>query len=820
MKPLQHVFRRFGMNPGFTAIALVTLALGIGANTAIFSVVNGVLIKPLPYPRAESLAGVWHTAPGVTGISGNINCSPTMYFTYREESRTFQEFGIWSNGGASVTGAGDPEQLRAMFVTYGVLQALGVQPALGRWFSQADDTPGTPETVILSYGYWQRRFGGDKSIVGRTLTVDAKPHTIIGVMPESFEFRNLNSEVILPHRFERDKLFLGNFSYQGIARLKPGVALEQANADVARMLGIWLKAWPVPPGFGRQLFENARFGPKVQPLKQEVVGDIGKVLWVLMGTIGLVLLIACANVANLLLVRAEGRQQELAIRAALGAGWGTIAREMLLESLTLAVLGGLIGTALAYAALRILIARGPATLPRLSEIGMDPLVLIFSLVVSLLSGLLFGLIPVIKYPTPRVAAALRAGGRTLSQSRERHRARNTLVVVQVALALILLIGSGLMIRTFYALRNVDPGFTGPRSLQVLRIWIPDMQVKEAENVMRMQQQMMEKLASIPGVASVALTSGAPMEGFNSNDLVYAEDKTYAAGQIPPIRRFRFISPGYFQTTGTNLIAGRDFTWTDLYDKRQVAMVSENMAREMWGEPGAALGKRIRSAPSNPWREIVGVVRDVYDDGVQQKPPAMVYWPALMDNFWGDSPRATRGAALIIRTGRAATDGFLTESRQAIWSVNSNLPIFLVRTIGDLYDQSMARTSFTLLMLAIAGLMALVLGVVGIYGVIAYSVSQRTREIGIRMALGAHPSGLKQMFVRHGLLLAGIGAAIGLAGAAGLTRAMTSLLFGVTALDPVTYCGVPVLLLAAAALASYLPARRATAIDPVEALRAE
>ena len=311
-----------------------------------------------------------------------------------------------------------------------------------------------------------------------------------------------------------------------------------------------------------------------------------------------------------------------------------------------------------------------------------------------------------------------------------------------------------------------------------------------------------------------------MEGFNSNDLVYAEDKTYAAGQIPPIRRFRFISPGYFQTTGTNLIAGRDFTWTDLYDKRQVAMVSENIAREMWGEPNAALGKRIRSAPSNPWREIVGVVRDVYDDGVQQKPPAMVYWPALMDNFWGDSPRATRGAALIIRTGRAATDGFLNESRQAIWSVNSSLPIFLVRTVGDLYDQSMARTSFTLLMLAIAGLMALVLGVVGIYGVIAYSVSQRTREIGIRMALGAHPAGLKQMFVRHGLLLAGIGALIGLAGAAGLTRAMTSLLFGVTALDPVTYCGVAALLIAAATLASYLPARRATAIDPMEALRAE
>ena len=820
MKPLQHVFRRLGMAPAFTAIALVTLALGIGANTAIFSVVNGVLIKPLPYPQAEALAGVWHTAPGVTGINGNINCSPTMYFTYREESRTFQEFGIWSNGGASVTGGGEPEQPRALFVTYGVLQALGVQPVLGRWFSLADDTPGTPETVILSYGYWQRRFGGDKSIVGRTLTVDSKPRTIIGIMPESFQFRNLKIELILPQRFERDKLFLGNFSYQGIARLKAGVTLEQANADVSRMLGIWLKAWPVPPGFGRQLFENARFGPKVQPLKQEVVGDIGKVLWVLMGTIGLVLLIACANVANLLLVRSEGRQQELAIRAALGAGWGTIAREMLLESLTLAVLGGLIGTGLAYAALRILIAHGPATLPRLSEIGMDPLVLIFSLAVSLFSGLLFGLIPVVKYAAPRVAMTLRAGGRTLSQSRERHRARNTLVVVQVALALILLIGSGLMIRTFYALRAVEPGFTAPQSLQILRIWIPETQVKESENVMRMQQQMMEKVAAIPGVASVAIASGAPMEGYNSNDLVYAQDKTYGAGQIPPIRRFRFISPGYFLTAGTNLMAGRDFTWTDLYDKRHVAIVSENMAREMWGDAPAALGKRIRSAPSNPWREIVGVARDVYDNGIQEKPPAMVYWPMMMDNFWGDSARVTRGAVFIVRTGRAGTEGFLTEARQAIWSVNSNLPVFLVRTVAELYDQSMARTSFTLVMLAIAGLMALVLGVVGIYGVIAYAVSQRTREIGIRMALGANPTGLKQMFVRHGLVLAGTGAVLGLAGAAGLTRLMSSLLFGVAALDPVTYSGVAALLLAAAGLASYLPARRATAIDPVDALRAE
>ncbi len=495
---MQHAFRRLRRAPAFTAIALVTLALGIGATTAIFSVVNGVMIKPLPYPQAEALVGVWHTAPGIPSIAGDVNCSPTMYFTYREENRTFQEIGLWSNGGVNVTGLAEPEQVQAVFVTYGTLQALGVQPLAGHWFSQADDTPGSADTVMLTYRYWQRRFGGNASAVGRTLTVDSRPRTVIGVMPRSFRFLDENAELILPQRLDRNKIFLGQFSYQGIARLKAGVTLQQANADVARMLAVWLKAWPTPPGFSRALFENARIGAKLQPLKQEVVGDIGATLWVLMGTIGLVLFIACANVANLLLVRAEGRQQELAIRAALGAGWGRIARELLLESVTLGVVGGALGLALAYAALRMLVAMGPATLPRLSEIGIDPLVLEFTLAVSLLAGLLFGLIPVAKYAGPHVAEALRGGGRSMSHGRERHRARNTLVVVQVGLALVLLIGSGLMIRTFLALRNVQPGFTYPEQVQTMRVSIPEGQVREPERVMRMQNGMLDKLAAIPG----------------------------------------------------------------------------------------------------------------------------------------------------------------------------------------------------------------------------------------------------------------------------------------------------------------------------------
>jgi predicted permease len=746
-----------------------------------------------------------------------------MYFTYREENQTFEQFGLWSLGGASVTGIAEPEMPVALFVSYGLLDAVGVKPLLGRSFSQADDTPGSAETVMLTYGYWQRRFAGDTSIVGRTLTIDSKPRTVIGVMPKAFRFQP-DPELILPYQFDRNMQSLGPFGSQGIARLKPGVTIEQAYADVARMLGIWLNAWPTPPGMDRAPFQNARLAPKIQPLKQDIVGDVGTALWVVMGSLALVLLIACANVANLSLVRADARQQELAIRAALGAGWGRIAREMLVESTTLGVLGGALGLGLAWAALRILVAKGPATVPRLHEIGIDPFVLAFALGVSLLSGALFGVIPVLKYAGPGVATALRGVGRTFSLGRERHRARNMLVVVQVALALVLLVSSGLMIRTFQQLRRVQPGFTHPEEILILHSMTPAAIAREPERVMRMQHQILDKLAALPGVVSVGFAGAAPLESFlGGGNPVYAEDQRVAEGQFARMRQIRKIAPGFFKTMGTRIIAGRDFAWTDLYEKRRVAIISENLAREWWSVPGAALGKRIREAgDADPWREIVGVVENVYDNGVQVKPPEFAYWPALMDRYiWGDDHGFAVGAGMFgIRSSRTGTESLLTEARQAIWSVNGRQPVFLVNTLKALYDQSMARTSFTLVMLALAGGMALVIGIVGIYGVIAYVVSQRTREIGIRTALGAQPAELLGMFVRHGLWLAGVGAAVGLVAAAGLTRLMSSLLFGVTVLDPVTYAAVSALLIVAAVLASYLPARRAMAIDPVRALQAE
>jgi predicted permease len=815
---LRHSLRRLARSPMFTAISLITLGIGIGANTAIFSVIEGVLLKPLPYPHSEQLVALWHTAPGVN--IKDLNMAPSLYFTYSEESRVFQDVSMWQDGTSSVTGLAAPEEVPVLLVTNRLLPILAVQPALGRAFTASDDDPKSARTVMLADGYWRSRFGGDRSVLGRRIMVDGNPREVIGVLPPAFQFMDQKASLLMPLRFNRNEVHLGNFSYQGVGRLKPGVTLVQANADLARMLPMASEKFAPPSGFSVKMFEAARIGPNLRFLKDDLLGDIGNTLWVLMGTVGMVLLIACANVANLLLVRADGRRQELAIRAALGAGWGRIARELLLESLLLGLTGGALGLALAYGALRMLAANGLAHLPRIENISIDPWVVAFTLGISLAAGCVFGLIPVFKYARPQISHALRGGGRSLSQSKDRHRARSVLVVVQVALALVLLVSSGLMIRTFQALRHVDPGFSGAHEVQTLRISIPGTQVKEPERVIHMEQDILNRIAALPGVSSVAVTTAIPMGGQNSNDPIYAEDHTYREGSIPPIRRYVYVSPGCFATLGTRLIAGRDLTWTDTYNLTPVALVSENMARELWQDPRAALGKRIRPTLKDDWREVIGVVADVRDNGVDQKAPGIVYWPLLQRNFEGDTTSVRRSVAFAIRTSRAGSVGLLPELQQAVWSVNPNLPLANVKTLEAIYDRSLARTSFTLVLLAIAGGMALLLGVVGIYGVISYSVSQRTREIGIRLALGAPLPEITGMFVRHGLVLSGIGAAFGLTAAFVLTRLMKSLLFEVSPADPLTYLAVSAALILAALLASYLPARRASTVDPAEALRAE
>lgn len=830
----RYALRSLRLTPTFTAMALLTLAIGIGANTAVFSVLNSVLLQPLRYPHPEQLVVLRQLAPGAAGLASfadGLRLSPSMYVTYAEHNRAFQALGVWTGTRASITGLAEPEQVRAAIVSGGILEALGVQPALGRWLSPADQIPTAREVVgfsgrstvaMIGYGYWQRRFGGDRSVIGRTLIVDSLPRQIVGVMPSGFRIQDAEFDLIEPMALDRGRLILAGFGLNGIARLKPGIALSQANADLARLIPVWMSSWSNGPGTNSRVYETWKIAPALRPLKQEVVGSVSDLLWVVMATIGLVMLIACANVTNLLLVRADARQHELAVRAALGAGASRIVGAMLVESLMLGLMGGVLGLGLAYGGLRLLVTIGPSNLPRLGEISIDPLALGFTVVISLLSGLVLGLIPALRYAGPRIAASLRGAGRGASVSRERHRARSLLVVSQVAMALVLLVSAGLMIRTFLALRTVEPGFTQAEHLETMQIVIPLSLIAEPERVTRTQNAILEKVAAIPGVNSAGFAASLPMEGLEYNwDQIMTEDKVYSPGEIPPLRLYQYVSPGFFHTAGTRMMAGRELSWTDVYDQRPVVLVSENLARELWGSPSAALGKRVREFSMMPWREIIGVVQDVRENGVEQKAPEIVYWPSLMTNLFGPGTLgAIRAVTFAIRTDRAGTQSIHDQIRQAVWSVNASLPVASMRTMQEIYDRSLARTSFTLIMLAIAGGMALLLGLIGIYGVIAYGVTQRRREIGIRLALGAETGALKRMFVRDGVALAVVGGAIGLVTAAALTRLMKSLLFGISPLDPFTYAAVPVVLTATVALANYFPARRAAAVDPVEALRAQ
>jgi putative ABC transport system permease protein len=808
LRDVRHAFRMIRMNPGFSAAAILSLALGIGANTAIFSVVNAVLIRPLPYPEPEALVGVFNSGLIQGETFNDMGLAAGMYAGLKEQSKTFQEFGVWDSGTATVTGLGDPEQIKTISMTQGVLPALGAQPFLGRRFSIEDDTPGTPETVILSHSYWIRRFGGDERTLGRTVVIDFVPRQVIGVLPRTFRFLDRSPDVLLPQRFRANPPF-GDFSYSGIARLKPGITIELANQDATRVLN------QIIPERMRSFAEQARLKSNLRPLKRDVTEDIGTVLGVVMGALGLVFLLVCANVANLVLVRAQARTHEFAIRAALGAGWGKIARELLVESLTLGLFGGAFGIALAYGAVRILKAQDLTTIPRLAEVSIDTATLAFDLACSVAGSLLFGLIAVFKCRIPGNIL----GARGASMSLDQLRTQNVLVVAQVALALVLLVASGLLIRTFLALRGVHPGFTHPERVQTTRIVIPDTQAPEPERVALMQAEIVENVSRLPGVEAAAFADGLPMDADNRNgNLIAVEDK-FVAGQPPPNRRVKFVSPGLFAVQGTRLLAGRDFTWEDLSNRRLVAIVSESMARENWGEPNAALGKRLR--PGDRWLEVVGVVEDVHDDGAHRPAPPIVYFRTGVHVSSPDRPPVIRrGLTLAIRSSRANTESFLREVAAAIHAVNPNLPLAKVRTLDDIYRRSMALTSFTLALLGIAGTMALALAVIGVYGVLAYAVGQRRREVSIRVALGAQPNQVTGLFLRRGILLAFVGGLVGVAAAMGLSRWVSALLFGVTALDPATYVASALIVSAATLIASYIPARRALSVNPMESLRAD
>ncbi len=825
-RDLRHAFRTLPRRPTFTFAAIITLALGIGATTAIFSVVYSVLLKPLAYPNPGELVRISHSAAALN--NDDLLSQPAQLVTYRAENRTLAAIGMWSDGGETLTGPDGTERVRSLRATDGLLQALGVQPMSGRWFTEQEHGPAAdgPAPIIVSYAFWQTRFGGDASALGRDLVVNGQPARVIGIMPRDFRFLTMSPpfDIIVATRLDPAQLAIGGFGLNALARLKPGVTLAEANADIARMLPIWLDAWPMAPGYSvtREAMKEWRIAPIVVPLKEYLVGSIASALWVLMGAIGAVLLVACANIANLMLVRADARRQEFAVRAALGAVPARIARELLAESLVIGAVGGALGLLLASGGLELLAALGPAELPRREEIAVHPPVLVFTVAASLAATLVFGSITALKHAF-RLDTSGFGGARGSTLGRERTTARSVLVVVQVALALVLVVGATLMIRSFQELSDVDPGFTDPATLQTLRTWAPNAMFRDPPQFVRMQHEIRDAIAALPGVTSVAFTSALPMEGvpFVAQVPIVVDGPPLAAGESPPPRRMKLVSPGYFETLGTRIVAGRDLTWADIDAGGRVALISEEFAREFGPSPAAAIGKRIRTpVDSDAWREVVGVVQSVKDDGLYAGAPSAVYFPALMADALGAPWFGAPPVAYVVRSERTGQATLLNEMRQAIWSVNGDVPIALPRTLQDLYGGSLASTSFALVMLAIAGAMALALSVIGIYGVIAYVAAQRAREIGIRMALGAQREQVRAMFLRQGLTLSAVGVGVGLVAALALTRLMSSLLFGVEATDVTTYAVALGIILAAAALASYLPTRRATAIDPVETLRAE
>jgi predicted permease len=809
----RYAFRGLRRNPAFAAVAVLTLALGIGGTTAIFGVLNGVVLKPLPFREPERLVAVHHTMPAI-GVD-ETPLSPALYLTFRAHSRTLEDIGVWKRLPVTITGLAQPEQVVAALVTDGLFPVLGVSPILGRSFDETDGAPGSAATVILSQGYWIRRFGGDPAVVGRTLRIDGNEVTIVGVMPAGLRLGRLAPDLYLPLAF--NWVGVGNWSFPGIARLRPGVGVEQANLDLDRMTVLATEEYG---GMPLSTLREREFSSFVRPLKDDVVGGASTALWIVFGTVGLVLLVACTNVANLFLVRAETRHRDAALRSAVGASRGRLARQFITESTVIGILGGAAGLLLAYGGHQVLLRMAPSNLPRVEEIGLNPPVLLFALGVSLLAGFIFGSIPVIRYGRGELVKSLKEGGRGAGAGRRWVRLRSLFVVTQVAMVVVLLVGSGLMIRTFQALKDVAPGFQRPGEVLTLRISVPSTDAPTADDAARTHQQILEGIAGIPGVTSVGAAGSVAMDGWEAWDDVEVEGFPQPLGEAPVLRRFNWISPGYFATLENPILAGRSIEWADVYEHRPVAVVTENFAREFWSHPADAVGKKFRTAPDTHWCEIVGVVQNVHTAGVGETAPTVIYWPLVVEELWGTGVLTMRDLRHAIRTSRPDPATILPEVREAVWRVNANLPLAEILTLEDILANSMARISFTLVMLGIAAAVSLLLGLVGVYGVLSYLVAQRTREMGVRLAMGARPADVRHMVVRQGGTLGLAGVAIGLGVAVGLTRLMSTLLFGVSPVDLPTYGGVAAALMGAVLLASYIPARRAAAVDATEALRWE
>jgi putative ABC transport system permease protein len=790
--------------PTFTLVAVLTLALGIGANTAIFSVVNGVLLHPLPYGEPDRLVVVW----GTVGDNSSAPSSAADFLDWRRQNRVFDGLAALFPAALTLTGADEPERLRGLQVTPNFFEVLGVEPSLGSGFTLDTESVGEA-AVLLSHEFWQRRFGGRPSVINETLALDGKIYSIAGVMPAGFQFATEEADVwVRPPRDmpvppidlpdELDVLtFRGLHWLHVIGRLSPGATVEEAQAamDVIsrRLAG--------------EYEDDAGRGARVVRLQDQVVGDVRPALLVLLGAVGFVLLIACGNVANLLLARATGRVKEIAIRTALGASRGRLIGQLLTESVALAMLGGALGLFFAFWTVDLILALSPDVLPRISVIGLDGGVFSFTLAVSVITGLVFGLLPALQASNPDIQGTLKEGGHS-SGGGERNRLRASLVVAELGLASVLLIGAVLLARSFAGLQNVDPGFV-PDKVLTLRLWLPELRYPDDDEIAGFYDDVLDRVRNLPGVQSASAVLGVPLSGSSASFGFSIEGRPKPPPGEEYTAGFQSVGRDYFQTMGIPLVGGRDFDERDDADAPSVAVINETLARRYWPEEDP-IGRRV-SLDDEDWIEIVGVVRDVRHQGLDSEPRAELYLP------YRQAP--LRFMTLVVKTQSEPLE-LAGAVRSQVLAVDGNLPIFKVMSLEQIVSDSVAQPRFNMTLVGAFSFLALLLAAIGIYGVMSYTVSRRTHELGIRIAMGACTGDLLKMVVRQGMGLIAAGIGVGLLAAWALTRVLSGFLFGVTPTDPLTFIGVSFVLAFVALLATVLPARRAARVDPLNALRYE
>jgi putative ABC transport system permease protein len=824
MQWLRHAARALRRTPVFTIAASLTLVIGIGASIAIFTILNGVLLRPLPYGTSDRLVAVWFDMPGV-----NLHRTEQTigtFFTFKRLAKSIEGIAVYEEGAVNVAepgGGSEPQRVSSAFVSADVIQVLKVSPILGRNFTPDEDLPKGPDVVIISEGLWRSRFGADRTVIGKTMDVNGRSRQIVGVMPARFTFPQPYIQLWMPLQLDPSPVYTNGFNYRSVARLKPGVSVADAQRDFTAALSRTAELYPqLAPGVSMQMvMEQAKPIPVIVPLKGDMTGGIAKTLWMVAAAAGLVLLVACANVTNLILVRADGRQRELAVREALGAGRARVMAHFLAESAVLTAVAGALGVGLAWIAIRLLVRSGPAQIPRLSEVGIDAAAVIFAIVVSALVALVCSVIPALRIGRVHLSNALREGGRGGTAGKTQQRVRGALVAAQIALALVVLSGSGLLLRSFRAMHAVKPGFN-PNGVATLWLSLPGARYKNDTLAVAFYAELLRRVNALPGVQSAGIASRIPLVsmGMNQNPFYPEDDPTSWVNKIPPLQVYTTTDGDYFKTMGIPLLAGKTFDRIELQNPRE-AIISRQTAIAFWKDSTghAALGKRFKPMPGPaPWWTIVGVVGDTRDSSVAASPKQSVYFPQAVDpDTTFTNARYTM--AVVVRTG-GNTTAMTAAVQRIVRELDPLLPTFEVRSMVAAVRASMAQLSFTMAILGAAAAVTLLLGAIGLYGVMAYAVTLRTRELGVRIALGAQPRAVAAMMTRQGIALTALGIATGLGIFALVARFIRSFLYGVAASDPLTLAAVVAILIGVAALASWMPARRASRVDPVEALRAE